>query len=111
MEANRCAARSARDVRGPGRIVPPPREAEIPATPNHPRGRHHPRLRPRRRSLCHGPEPIAAEPRSPDLSAYRLRDLPRTPDLVKGSGDLASLSICSDHFCSSDKAYRFVSAT
>lgn len=55
-----------------------------------------------------GPEPIAAEPRAPDLSAYHLEDLPRTPDLVEGSGDLARLPLCSEHYCSTDAAYRFV---
>lgn len=55
-----------------------------------------------------GPEPIEARPRTPDLSAYGLEELPRNAELVAGSAELARLPTCRDFYCASDEAYRFV---
>ena len=57
-----------------------------------------------------GPAPIAAKPRTPDLSTYRLADLERTPALVKDSAELAEAPGFDLYWFASDRAYEYVAA-
>lgn len=55
-----------------------------------------------------GEAPIVPQPRKPDLRAYRLDDLERTPELFEDSEQLADLPPYGFFTFASDEAYEFV---
>jgi|GEM_PF-1196544 len=55
-----------------------------------------------------GPEPITAQRRTPDLSAYQLESIEQTPDMAEDSEILIDDITYASLWCSSEDAYEFV---
>ncbi len=55
-----------------------------------------------------GPKPLPIRKRAPNLGAYALEILPRSPQLVDRSESLADSPLWREHWCATDEAYDFV---